>query len=281
MSYQDKMTQIISVIEQYNETSGSDAKKVDLAEFTRKLKQAGATSEDTLRAATFEDFEDAGLPKIIARRAAEIARATEKGEQQFVSSKRAERMTLRELVDAYNPNEAIDGPVTTRLKTLTKGIACVVFNQDGTINRDATHQLVDEAVKGFGARSVIVIDDVPYTPMSFGRRPAEVVDENPAFPGEPLRPDGTCMRTDVNWTNISHENRQLVRLLVLENPQRKTHGTVFDMHDLAERGQLKKRYPKIAAALQLAMQTDTAPSLKIRLGASNSAPNDPFHGARA
>jgi len=280
MSFDDKLAQIRALIEQYNTTSDDTGKKVDIDAFLKKLTEIGATNEDTLRAATFEDFEDAGLPRLIARRAAEIARATLAGEKPYVSQKSAQRMSIEELVRAYDPCEAIDGPVTTRLKTITRGQRSLVLEADGSVNLPLTLKLTREVIDGLAEREVV--DDETGTPVrvyTFGERVGRILDENPAFPGEPLRPDGTCQRTDLDWSKISESDRQLVYLVVVRGIR--SEQNACDLHDLAVRGMLRKRYKKMHADLLDARKLGKAPSLKVTLGPpTRGSSNDPFAPGR-
>ncbi len=281
MSYEDKLVQIRALIAQFNEAA-DEGEKIDAAEFERKLRKTGAVNEETLRAATWEDFEKAGLPRIMARRAAELSRATQPGEKEFISSKKAERMSVRELVEAYNPNETIEGPVTTRLKAVSQGKRCLVLDDQGVVQVEATVNLLNEVQQGFAERELIEIDGKPLAVQRFGDKSATIVDENPVFRGEALRPDGTCQRTDLDWSCAPLETRQLVYLVAIDPAE--THVPTSDLamklYDLAVDGKLSKRFRKHHAKLLELQKLGKAPSLKVVLKPQGKG-NNPFGGVTA
>jgi hypothetical protein len=282
MSYEDKLAQIRALIAQFNEAA-EEGEKIDAAEFERKLRKTGAVNEETLRAATWEDFEKAGLPRIMARRVAELARVTKPGEKEFVSSKKAERMSVRELVEAYNPNETIESPVTSRLKAVSQGKRCLVLKNDGTVHVEPTVKLLGEVQQGYAERPLFYDPDdlSPLRVVRVGEKASSVVDENPVFRGEALRPDGTCQRTDLNWGEIPFETRQLVYLIALDPSSSSvaTPDLAMKLYDLAsETGKLQRRYKAHVAKLMDLQQLGKAPALKVNLK-PETGKNNPFGGA--
>lgn len=280
MSYDDKMGQIRALIEQFN-AALDEADRLAVDEILKKIKKAGAVNEETLQSATWEDFEKAGLPRILARRVAELARVTQPGEAKFVTSKRAERMTLNELVEAYNPDEAIEGPVTTRLKSYSSGKRCLVLNDDNTVDVETTVALLTEVSRGYAEREVYETKAGKLrVPLRFGDKTDAIADENPVFRGEALRPDGTCQRTNLSWAEVPLEVRQLVYLVAIDPSLSPiaSPDIAMKLHDYATEGKLQKRYQSIAAKLAELEKLGKAPALKVSMRPVAAGKNDPFAG---
>jgi hypothetical protein len=300
MSTTDKIAQVLALISQHNDAVDEDGSKVDSDRFIKKLKDIGGTTEAARAEVTWEDLEDCGLPRILARKAAAIFRqhssTGELSKSKFVSSKQAERMNVRELVEAYDPKDrdrssAIEHVLLARIG---EDRPVLVFSDDGSVDVESTVMLINEARDGYRPRKTVVVNDKPLAVYKLGSRPDMTVDENPLYPGMALRPDQTCQNTNRSWKNISRTVRQLLYIAnsLTHEWRDKTNlrPTVFvrDIHDLFDmmelagdnlEAKLRLRYPKASIMLdELASQGNT-PSLKIALREANAEvreQQDPF-----
>ena len=165
MTYETKMSQVRALIEAFN-ASADDipniaAERVNLEAFENKLQQIGASSDETLALASWEDLQECGLPKLLARQVAEKLRTPEKkADDDYLSPKKVDRMRFEELIARYDPRE--DNALAHKLQELSGGKRFVVFLRDGTVDQGATLRLLLELKRGYG--------EVPVTPC--GLRPS-------------------------------------------------------------------------------------------------------------
>jgi hypothetical protein len=262
---------------------------VNVDEFLKKLAAfygyedpAKLTSEE-LESATWEDLEECGLPKGKARQIAKIFRGSEKKEETVVKvdisndpEKHAATLTPVQLVDHYDPDNHTN-PYGSRLKEVTEDLKCLAFNEDGSFNREISKQLVQEIVDGYPARFEITINGLPLQTYHVGNRPDRIADENPAVPGQLLRPNGV---SDVgcNWGEIDLSIRQLVYLAVKETGEtgKDSEMDIFDRIENKDFAQVAQRYRKASVKFQERKKLGTLPMLKLRLGKDGDRPNNPF-----
>jgi hypothetical protein len=256
---------------------------IDLGGFTQKLTAMGGTSDEALRECRWEDLEACGLPRLLAKRVADIFRGKPESEtaREYISERRVSAMTNEELIGRYNPEEP-DSTVGKRLNTLSKGLRFLVYGTGGNIDAEASAKLLSEITKGYGERpgGVLLLSGVPCRIYKVGEQPTHIgiVDENPFYPGRPLRPDGTCDQTGRSWEGVPLIVRQLVRLIHDAIP----YSSVEAAHDLMDmavlpdaKQKLVTRYPAIAVKAQELDATGKLPSLKVHLK-SGSKKADPF-----
>ncbi|OQA04430.1 MAG: hypothetical protein BWY68_00324 [bacterium ADurb.Bin400] len=169
MSYQDKITRALVVIEEHYAEVCQD---FDSDSFLNKLRKDGGTSEETLRQFTWEDLQSYGLPKVLARRVAEMFRETDTTKQRpaFVSANKAERMTPAELVAAYDPRDPSNA-VGTRLSGMVNNQPCIVFTDNGQVDAENSLTLVNELRDGFPPRDILLVSGHPRKVYRIGERP--------------------------------------------------------------------------------------------------------------
>ena len=140
MSYDQKIQSARKVIEEHNSNADS---QISFDEFTKKLRDLGGSSEEALKAASWEDLQDCGLPKIMARRLTFLFRQDSNGgdgkSSIYISDKKASMLSPKELVERYNPKD-VKNPVGKRLKSLSDGKAFIIFDDNGKV-------IVEESVK--------------------------------------------------------------------------------------------------------------------------------------
>lgn len=267
---------------------------VNVDEFLRKLAEffgyqsSDQISVEDLEAATWEDLQECGLPRGKARLiATNIFRGEEKPskEQQVIKidvsndpEKHAVTLTGPQLVDFYDPDNYTN-PYGKRLKEITEGRKCLVFNKDGSLNRDITKQLVDELLNQYPEREEVAVDGLPSRVYKIGERPDRYASENPCAPGKPLRPDGV---SDVgcDWGKVPLEVRQLVYLAVKRGDLHADEADVFEKVEGKTFADVAKRpwFRQAAVEFQEREKLNTLPQLKIRLGSGGivGRPNNPF-----
>jgi hypothetical protein len=125
-------------------------------------------------------------------------------------------MTDRQLVEAFNPAEP-DSKVGERLKKISKGQSFIVFESGRKIDVESTVKLLGEIKEGHNQRDKYKVGDVWKLVYPIGELPDNMVDENPLYPGRPLRPDGSCDVTEKTWAGVAKNVRQLLRLAVNEH----------------------------------------------------------------
>ncbi len=80
MSYQDRLARLRELCEEHNAVISEDPElaknQLDIPKLVRAIKIAGGTTEDSLKALSYENLVQCGLPVALAKRAAnEIFRA--------------------------------------------------------------------------------------------------------------------------------------------------------------------------------------------------------------
>jgi hypothetical protein len=124
-----------------------------------------------------------------------------------------ETMSLRQLLEAYDPSEA-DNAIGQRLAKITKGEPCIVFDKAGGVIVEASEALVKELKDGFKPRQTYSIKSVPYKTYKVGEAPNKLFAENPLYPGSALRSDGMCDSTERTWQGVPQSVRQVIYLAV-------------------------------------------------------------------
>jgi hypothetical protein len=286
MSYTDKIAQATKLIEEHNAEIESPEDKVKVEDFTKKLKKLGGTTEAALKECTWEDLENAGLPRILARKVAALFRVeakTQLGDGDFISEKKASRMSPLYLLQQYVLGDT-DTPVAKRLAEISKGARFLVV-EGGTLNVAESFKILQELQKGYADREVVVLDGRPVRPVRIGDKKKEMVDENPIYAGRPLRPDGTCDQLNRSWEGVSLPVRQIIYLALHDTRElTASHSTAHDLLDKALSADAEKafrqRYAKASIRLDELTEEGKAPTLKIALSATSFGKrNDPFHGS--
>lgn len=304
----DKYEAALSVLRSHNEALTKDAKEpksvpgyVDPEEFLACIKAAGGTSEERLKRFSYEDIleclpaiKQGGReikPRILAKDLAAIFRGKDDDTSKLVSNRpisshKADRMTLQELVQYFDPEE-FNGPVAKRLLDISRGEPFIVFDNELTraVNQKTTTQLLLELKSGYPkGRESITVDNSIKKVFKIGELPDFYVDENPLYVGRPLRPDGTCDQLNRSWEGVTLEIRQLIRL-ALKVGELSIDGTsgrerAHDILDMALAGdtvKLRQRYTKAAVAFDEAARNGNLPMLKVALQFSSEEDAGPVN----
>lgn len=178
------------------------------------------------------------------------------------------------LLPLYDPNQPSD-PVTTALKKRFGDKPVVAFKEDGTVALEESLRNISDIEQGFPEVDAIQVDGKLARLWPVGRRPDTVVEEDPLFPGKPLR-SGYSTVNNRNWSKITLDMRQLCRIVVergeinVENRE-----AVLRLMERASDGDLGEAYPEAELEFRERKKKDTLPRLKVELG-SLTKPNNPF-----
>jgi len=284
MSYDQKIESARKIIDEHNENVDTD-KKINWNDFLQALKNLGGTAEDTLKAAKWEDIESCGVPKMMASRIAHLFRQDSEGngkKSAYVSDKKAAMLTVKELVERYNPKD-VKNAVGKRLKDLSDKKPFIIFDDNGKIIVDESIKLLEDIQNGLPEVETAFVNGRPLPVYSVGERPDFYADENPVYPGRALRSNETCDQTGRSWQGVPVEIRQLLWLAV-EETEELGISTVADAHDMLDKvlfkdmnlESLRGRYPVASKTLDEARKIGRLPLLKIKVGEKGSRSNNPF-----
>lgn len=233
MTYADRIAAVRQLIESHNATCDG---KIDFDAFLKKLSELGGVTEDTLAAATWEDLQEAGLPKILAKRAAQLFRQEELQKDEPKSSGKLKNMSARELIaklDYTDPKSA----VAVRLKQLADNKRFLVIGEDGKLIEDLTLMLFSE-LDEFGEREYLIEKAQKFYPVyAIGEQPFKVTREHPLFPGQPLRPNGDS-NNGLKWGEIPDNICHLLRFAIVDTKELRVGIGQFDQANYASEADL-------------------------------------------
>ena len=282
-----KFERVRSVLAEHNSEIGeNNPGYVNIDEFFSCIKVLGGTSEERLRRFSHEEIADClptvriGGPDgrdvkqmILAKEIAGIFREKSTGDavtdhKRPVTSKKAERMTLEELVNAYDPTEA-DSPVAERLAKISRGERFLVYTQGRDVDVQSTLGLLKEVKQGYAGRDKITVSGTLKKVYSIGYLPENYADENPLYPGCPLRPDGTCDQTNRSWEGVDLKLRQLARIAVdrgdIKVSRESSHDVLDILVGLKPLEAFPRRYSDAVLAYDELSEQDKLPRLRIIL----------------
>lgn len=184
------------------------------------------------------------------------------------------------LLPYYLPDKPAD-PVTVALKKRFGDKPVLAFRDDGKIAMTETLQYIADLEQNYPARDSIMVDGKLAKLWAVGAAPNALVDEDPLFPGQPLR-GGYSLVNHRNWNDISQENRQLCRIIVQRgdiDPENRD-AVLRLLERAATKDELQKAYPEAELEFRELKRKDELPKLKVELGVSSSKPNNPFGVSR-
>lgn len=298
--FDEKIAAAKAIIDEYN--SSTEA-KIDFEDFLKKLKQAGGTTDAALCECKWEDFDSfgisiantatPGIPLLVARQIVNVFRSRPQ-KPKFVTEKKTLGMSLNDLLECFDPKDA-ESPTGKRLKELSKSQRFLVFNEDNSLNKEASLNCLNEILEGHEPREIYVDSNgIPLETRPIGFRPNDFAAENPLLAGQTLRgADESCGKTFRSWKEIPHKIRVLLRLaldtreLVIDQVGR-IHDTL-DLFTLPGKDKaikadetgmylvITKRFPKAILRYRELEQTNCLPPLKIVRNFSKK--HDPFFGS--
>lgn len=297
MSLDDRLARLRALIEQINTAASQvNAPAIDTEKVFNAMKALGAVTEESAAQLTWEDLQECGLPKLVAKQAATILRETPESEKdqthpRHYSAKRVDRMRFEELFEHYRPEPGYEDAVTRKLRELSKGKPCVVFRNESerVVNIATSTRLLTELRRGLSPMDVVMIQGVGAARVfKIGEVPHDELDQNPLYPNRPLRTDETCDQTMRSWAGVPLEIRQLVFLAVTRTNEAKVMS-VGDAHDIMDRvmtagsdlGQMGTRFVKAKILLDELRERGEAPRLKMKANHPSAESNHPFARAHA
>jgi hypothetical protein len=283
MSYDQKIESARKVIDEHNGNVDKED-QIDFAEFTKKLRKDGGSSDEALKAVSWEDLQKCGLPSIMARRLTYLFRKDgdgESGKSTYISEKKVLGLSHKELVERYNPKD-VKNPVGKRLRDLSDGKKCVVFDDNNKVIVGATVHLLEDIINGMPEILTAFIGGRPLPIYSIGERPDFYVEENPIYPTRPLRSNETCDQTGRSWQGVATDVRQLLYMAI--NTDELEIITVSDAHDILDKvlskdssiDSFRARYPEASKLFDEKSKMGQLPLLKIKVGNTSSSGNNPF-----
>jgi hypothetical protein len=286
-AYTRKLSEAQQVVAEHNSNLGDDSEShISWDNILAKLKRMGGTTDQNLRQMTWEDLEDCGVPRILARTIVNgIFRKNgdEASKPRILTANRVAAMSFVELFKNYDPTGETNPAVRDRLATECDGKRCVVFDP-----RDNTTILADESAKrlreikdGLGDIDVTQVNGVPCPVYYIGERPdTEPIEENFLYPGEMLR-NGICTRTNRDVSGVPVVARQIVYLAITDTNELSINSVedaqrVLDTLDCDDPvGKAQARYSRAAILLQEKTRAGEEPRLRVPKGGRTKA-NNPF-----
>lgn len=280
--YDQKLSQASVLLSEHNSRVPNPEQKLDWEAIKTKIVALGGTNDDTLREMSWEDLQECGIPKLLARQIAnQVFRKSADTSERPISVVKASTLSFLELFTNYDPTGERNPAVTERLKNESGGKRCVVFNQDGTVNAEESVKMLRD-LRDFPEKESVSVGGKLLQVLKVGESLNQYFDENPLFPGQKLR-NGICDISGRSWAKVPHEARQILFLAVTGTEEIEV-GNAEDAHrilDIVECddpvGKVQARYQQAALSLQKLNELQRAPTLKIaRKSSSSKGPNDPF-----
>lgn len=281
MSYQQRLESALALVSEHNSAVGQgNPGCVDGEKFVANLKALGATSENDLNDLTWEQVlkclnlaiatPAAIEPQKLAQKCCAVgvfrdekaAEVTPVPGTVVVSDKKAAKMTLRQLVENFDPEEP-DNAVGKRLASIAKGRPFIVYKEGRTVHVDATFAQIAALKQGHPPMDVAMVEGLPVRVYCLGELPENKAEENPLYPGRPLRPDGTCDQTLRSYNGVPKEVRQLLKFACLTGARKggldiNNVGDANNWIDVAvgtePMKKLRERFAKIVPAFEKAVK---------------------------
>jgi len=302
MSIQGMYDSVQTLLNEHNEAIApgktDEPGQVDPQKVINCLKAAGGTTAERLKAFKYEDIlqclpeTDGVKPIALAKDIAKVFRGnTEISEdtKRPVSSKKASRMTPKELLENFDPDEP-RSPIGKRLTDISRGEPFIIYKDETTrfVDVETSVQLLNEVKRGLQGVTTFKVGEEIKKVYCVGEIPQNFTDENPIYPGRPLRLAGTCDQTNRSWEGVPTNVRQMVRLVV-ENED--IDLDIDKANDLIDKAvgtgafeRLRDRYRKATLRFDELSQTGDLPRLKVALGelpgGGNRKGGRPFDGGR-
>jgi hypothetical protein len=286
-AYDRKIAEAKSVVEDHNarlpETKeGEPSNALSWDTILAKLQSFGGTTDSALRNVTWEDLQDCGIPRILARKIANEIFRKNGDRKPRMTSHRVETMSFEELFEHYDPTGEQNPAVTKRLKEESEGKPCVVINS-GHVLAPLCAQLLREIKEGLTPREIYNWKGGMFRVLKIGETDQSFYSENFLYPGEPLR-GSTCDKTQRDVSEVPLRARQIVYLAVKQtreitiNSLQDAHQVLDILAGAADPNQtIQERCPRATILLQDLENTNSAPSLKLsRKRLPKVGSNDPF-----
>lgn len=191
-----------------------------------------------------------------------------------------ENIDPAELLGYYHPEQP-NHPVSTALKKKFGNKPIIVFKPDSKkVDIEETSNYISDLEQGYPEQETVEVDGVLVRIYSVGQVPNEMVDEDPLFPGQPLK-RGRSIVNRINWATVPEEARKFCRIIVeMDEIDTGDKFAIRELLKLASRdiSELRKIYPDVDLEYRERKQKDELPKLHLSLQEANGniGKQDPF-----
>ena len=204
-------------------------------------------------------------------------------QRQFGYKPKLKDVDTASLLGLYAPDKPND-PISVALKERFGTEPVVAFDDDGKVNVAATVEYASGIEQGFPKTDTVNVNGRLVKLWPVGIKPDVMVEEDPLFPGNPLR-NGVSVTNHRNWSKVTQPDRQFCRLVLEQGAiDPSNHEAVLRLLERAQDGdgakaapnrKLEDAYPEIGLLWREKCKRDELPKLKIELGKA-AKPQNPF-----
>jgi len=184
------------------------------------------------------------------------------------------------LIEDYNPDKPTH-PITIELKKRFEDKHVIAFKPDSkVVDVEATANYIADVEQGYVEEETIEVDGILVRLYCIGEIPNQLIDEDPLFPGKPLK-RGRSVVNRINWSNIDEDTRRLCRIIVEEGSiDEDSRSEVRELAKLASEGlkAVGEVYPEAYLEYRERKEKDDLPKLRLTLQEANGngKSNNPF-----
>jgi hypothetical protein len=184
-----------------------------------------------------------------------------------------------DLLQYYHPDKP-SHPVTRALKKRFGTQAIIAFKPDSkVVDVEATADYIEDIEQGYPEQDTVESGGVLVRLYAVGQVPNQMVDEDPLFPGQPLKRERSVVNR-VNWNGINEETRKFCRIIV-DNDEIDVNNKieVRQFMKLVAKGiqEMAKIYEEAYLEYRELKQKDELPKLHLSLEEVNgNGNNNPF-----
>lgn len=189
---------------------------------------------------------------------------------------RIEDASPEALLKLYIPEKPSD-PITQALRKKFGDKKVIVFSDDGKVDVERTVSYISDLEQGFEEQETVELNGKLVRLWPVGVKPNVLLDEDPLFPGKPLRNDRSTVNHR-NWSKVSVECRQLCAIIVERSDiDTGDREAVLKLMERAEKGieAVREAYPEAELDYRERKDRDQLPKLKVPMGGVVQA-NNPF-----
>ena len=184
---------------------------------------------------------------------------------------------IDQILEFYNPKKRDKVHEIIRERYEDRYGAVIAFKPDSTkVAIEETLDYISDLEAGLPTETSLEVDGEHVRLYRVGETPNEKIDEDPLFPGTPLRRDRSTVNR-VNWKDISLSTRQFFRLLVQEDlidPNDRVELRKIIQLDIKE---LKDIFPEVSVVFKELDKDGNLPKLTLSTSSlASTKKQDPF-----
>lgn len=185
-------------------------------------------------------------------------------------------LNIEQLLPFYNPSRKSPIHEVLIRKYQNKYGAFIAFKPDSnTVAVEETINYITDLESGYTTETQVDVDGELVTLCKVGELPNTTVEEDPCFPGMPLK-RGRSTTNRINWSNIDMEKRQLIRVIVNRGDM-PTDRIGLNRTVTMSMDEIKTTFPEAYAEFKQLKRDGNLPKLIMKLGQENTGRNDPFN----